>query len=394
MPGAYGLRLVAWARPAEPIGKGRGALAMEPRGVYHGKRLNVSSRPRRMDLELIVDPECREDPRTEEILLRFEKGGLSSKDVSIRLRRHRGRFLKPCPGTRNYICCGYFVLNVILGCPFGCEYCILRAYLKTDRIQLMMNVEDALHEAAQFTERARGVVRIGTGELGDSLALEGIFPVSHLLVDFFSTLPKAMLELKTKSCEVQGLLDLEHRSHTVISFSLSPGEIASKAEAGAPPPLERLRAGALCQEKGYPVGIHLDPIVIFEGWEEAYRDLLERTFQLLNPERVLWVSMGALRYPAEMHGQMVEARLGLEEMVPGLDGKMRYLRPIRTRMFKILGRWIRELSRGKPLLYLCMESEDVWKDSLGFAPEGMVHLDRMFQERIKEFWRREGLGNW
>jgi hypothetical protein len=41
-----------------------------------------------------------------------------------------------------------------------------------------------------------------------------------------------------------------------------------------------------------------------------------------------------------------------------------------------------------------MESEDVWKDSLGFAPEGMVHLDRMFQERIKEFWKREGLGNW
>lgn len=342
-------------------------------------------------MELIVDKKCETHPRTAEILGRWRENWAFSEEQGIWLRKHRGRFLKPCPGTKNYLCCGYLVLNLILGCPYGCQYCILKDYLKTDKIQLMVNVEDGLHEVARFLKEKKGIARIGTGELGDSLALERIFPVSPLLVEFFSSLPNAILELKTKSCEVKGLLGLKHKGRTVVSFSLTPEEIASKVEAGAPSPSDRLEAAALCQEAGYPVGIHLDPMVMFPGWEEAYRNLLEGIFRFLDPQMVLWVSMGALRYPHAMHPHMVEVGLGLEEMIRGLDGKMRYLRTLRTRMFGIVGRWLKELSGGKPVVYLCMESKDVWKDSLGFAPKGMVHLDRMFQERIKEFWKREGI---
>jgi hypothetical protein len=36
---------------------------------------------------------------------------------SLRLIHYKGEFLKPCPGTRRYICCGYQILNVGINCP-------------------------------------------------------------------------------------------------------------------------------------------------------------------------------------------------------------------------------------------------------------------------------------
>ena len=340
-----------------------------------------------------VDPDCQEHPFAREILAASQGHGRASAVArqlphfpGLRLSRHLGRFLKPCPGTRNYLCCGYRVLNLVLGCPYGCTYCILQNYLEGPQIQVFVNLFDALWEVEDWLKGRRGIWRVGTGELGDSLALEPLIPFSQRLVPFFARLPNAILELKTKSCQVGALLDLPHGGHTVISFSLNPPLVAARAEPLAPSPEERVWAARLCQEKGYPVGIHLDPLVMLEGWEEAYRGLLERLFGSLDPGGILWISMGALRYPRSMHPRMVEGGLGLGEMVPGLDGKMRYLRPLRSAMFRTLARWIRELAGPIPLLYLCMESREVWREALGFAPRSMAQLDQMFQERVRGYW--------
>ncbi len=304
----------------------------------------------------------------------------------MKFRHHLGRFLKPCPGTQNYLCCGYWVLNLILGCPYSCKYCILQDYLGTSEIEVLTNLEDGLKEVEDLLRGRPGILRVGTGELGDSLALEPFLPLSQRLVPFFARFPNAILELKTKSCQVQGLLDLPHNKRTVVSFSLNPPLVADKAEPGVPKPRQRIEAAFLCAENGYPLGIHLDPLVMLEGWQEAYRGLLEELFRCLDPRQVLWVSMGALRYPRSMHQAMVEAGLGLGEMVPGLDGKMRYLRPLRAEMFRTVAGWIRELGGREPLVYLCMESPEVWEEALGFAPGNMAELDELFQQRIKKYW--------
>lgn len=342
---------------------------------------------------ILVDPGCEEEQLVLEILEAQKKGyGLSTpqstchRDPAIRLRRHLGRFLKPCPGTRRYLCCGYRVLNLVLGCPYRCKYCILQDYLEGREIQVLVNVRDALREVEAAVRDHPGILRVGTGELGDSLALEPLVPLSPQLVPFFAEIPNAILELKTKSCQVKRLLELSHGGHTVVSFSLNPALVAGLAEPEVPSPKERIQAARRCQERGYPVGIHLDPLVMVKGWQEAYRELLEDVFRELDPRGILWVSMGALRYPPSLHQKLVEAGLGLGEMVPGLDGKRRYLRPLRAAMFRTIGAWVREMAGDGPFLYLCMESPEVWEEALGFAPKSMAHLDQMFQERIGRYW--------
>lgn len=303
------------------------------------------------------------------------------------LRRHKGRFVKPCPGTRKYLCCGYYVLNLVLGCPFGCVYCVLPDYYGHRGLTIFVNLEDALWEVKATLKQRGGITRVGTGEWTDSLALEPWFRLSARLVPFFRDVSEGILELKTKSTYVDALLDLPHGNHTVISWSLNPSPVIQRAEPGTPSLAGRLEAARRCQERGYPVGLHFDPMVWSEDWEDRYYELLRQVFQTLDPQGILWISLGALRYPPSLQKKLLPSGLGLEELLPGLDGKLRYLRPLRTQMFRSMVRWIRELG-GDLFIYLCMESPEVWRDSVGRAPRGIADLDREFEERIRGFWSR------
>ena len=37
-------------------------------------------------------------------------------------------FFKPCPCTKNVVCCNYSILNMGYGCPYECSYCFLQGY--------------------------------------------------------------------------------------------------------------------------------------------------------------------------------------------------------------------------------------------------------------------------
>ena len=54
---------------------------------------------------------------------------LGEAKTTLLLAVQKGPFWRACPGTRDYICCGYQVLQVALNCPFDCTYCILQSYV-------------------------------------------------------------------------------------------------------------------------------------------------------------------------------------------------------------------------------------------------------------------------
>src|SRR5690606_14101973 len=138
--------------------------------------------------------------------------------------------------------------------------------------------------------------RIGTGEYTDSLALEKLTGLSSILVDFFSRKPNATLELKTKSDNVESLLDLDHRGRTVISWSVNPPFVTQNIEHDTASLERRLAAAQKAQAAGYRLGFHLDPLIFFEGWEEAYHSLIDLIFEHVDPNRVAWISTGSFRY--------------------------------------------------------------------------------------------------
>ena len=98
-------------------------------------------------------------------------------------------------------------------------------------ITVHANLEEILENLGhQISLRPGQLFRVGTGEHSDSLALDPYLRISPHLIRFFSNLPNAVLELKTKSDHVDHLLDLSHGGKTVIAWSLNPEIVIEQEE--------------------------------------------------------------------------------------------------------------------------------------------------------------------
>ncbi|HXG51614.1 MAG TPA: radical SAM protein [candidate division Zixibacteria bacterium] len=299
--------------------------------------------------------------------------GFAAAKKKLVLARHKGEFLKKCPGSGGQVCCNYFVINFASNCPMDCSYCYLQDYLSENpALKVFSNTDDLLAEAGALLARHRKLLfRIGTGEITDSLALDPYIGFSRQAVPFFAAQPNVLLELKTKSDCVDDLLKLDPKGRVVVSWSMSPQRVIEADEPGTASLEERLRAARRCQDAGYRLGFHFDPMIEYPGWEQDYRDLVERIFATVDWRRVSWLSMGVLRATPALKRAMRErgasARLLAGEQVLCRDGKLRYFQPLRVQMYRRMLGWIRSAAPATKV-YLCMESREVWQDVFGYAP--------------------------
>ena len=125
-----------------------------------------------------------------------------------------------------YVCCNVHVLKSVQNCPFDCSYCFLQNYLNDGTMKVVGDTKSLIDEVKEKTAKQPWrFFRIGTWELGDSLALENKTGQAAKLVCEFAKLPNAMLELKTKSDIVDPILGLDHKGRTVVSWSLKPRRV-------------------------------------------------------------------------------------------------------------------------------------------------------------------------
>jgi len=298
-----------------------------------------------------------------------------------------GKRLKPCPGTSRHICCGYHVVNTITNCPMDCSYCVLQGYLNNPFLTLYSNWEDLLEEIETFlSSHPQSFLRLGTGELSDSLALDPVFPISPILIPFFAQRNHAVLELKTKSAEVDHLFHLDHRKRTIISWSLNPPQMIGGEEMGTASLEKRIGAAQKCQERGYPLGFHFDPIIFYQEWEKGYQETIVSLFKKIDSKGIVWISLGGFRYPPQLKAiakeRFPDTKIFLGELFPGRDGKFRYLKEIRIGMYEKMVGWLRDVNPNL-FIYLCMESKEVWERVFGWAPENSHHLNQLFEDRLK-----------
>jgi spore photoproduct lyase len=298
------------------------------------------------------------------------------------LTRNKGAFLKPCPGTDHYTCCGYQILHIGSFCSMDCAYCILQAYFHPPVLQYFVNHADMIQELNRAFGHPR-IQRIGTGEFTDSLIWEPWTDLSRQLIRRFSRQDRAVLELKTKTTHIEGFEALPHNRKTILAWSLNTERVIRSEERGTASLEARLRAAAQSAAAGYPLAFHFDPIVIYEHCEADYRSVVQRLFAAVRPEQVVWISMGTFRFMPGLkpiiQKRFPRSNIIYGEFITGLDGKMRYFKPLRMKLYRAMAAAIRE--RAPELcVYLCMEDDEVWQDALGFRPADRGGLPRMLDE--------------
>jgi len=310
----------------------------------------------------------------------------SERNKTLILAKQKGGFFKRCPGTQHYICCGYKILNLVNNCELNCSYCILQGYFNNPHIVIYVNIEDLFHELdGLFTEYTERNFRIGTGELADSLSTDHLTEYSKLLVSYFADKKNAVLELKTKTTQLQNFIDIEHGGRTIVAWSLNTPEIIAKEESQAPNLEQRLKAAHECQSAGFKVAFHFDPMIFYENWEHDYKAVVDTIFEYIYPQNIAWISLGALRYPPQLDAIIRENNpqtdIVLGELVPGFDGKLRYFKPIRIKMFRHMYHWIKQYDEDI-FIYLCMESSEVYQKAFGWTPRTSAKLSRMMNKLV------------
>ncbi len=308
----------------------------------------------------------------------------------------KGQSMNTCATlNEKYLCCRVHVLKSVHNCPFECTYCFLQNYLTDGATKIVEDIHTLMSEVRErISQEPERLFRVGTWELGDSLALEQESGQAAQLVQEFSKLGNAVLELKTKSDCVASLLHLKHNEKTVVSWSLNTEQVIAAEEHGTASLTERLESIRKVSLAGYLIGLHFDPMIFYKGWEGDYESLVRQVFETVSPERVAWISVGSLRFNPEMRKKIEnnypDSRLTCAEMVQGDDAKMRYVKPLRVSMYKHLYHELKKYISHENLVYLCMERWDVWERIFGYHPDSAGHLDYLFARSLHE---RYGIGN-
>jgi spore photoproduct lyase len=228
--------------------------------------------------------------------------------------------------------------------------------------------------------RARSHRRIGTGEYTDSMIWDSWTGLSQRLIPVFASQSQAVLELKTKTTQIDALRNLDHKRRTIMAWSLNTPVVIHRNEQGTASLKARIEAARQCQQWGYPLAFHIDPIVDYSGAMDDYRKMVDFLFDRIAAESIVWISLGSLRFMPDLK-PTIQSRWPLStipygEMITGLDGKFRYLKHIRIAIYQSIVEAIRKRSKDVTL-YFCMENEEVWERVFGYTPErfgGLPHL--------------------
>ncbi len=294
------------------------------------------------------------------------------------IKKRIGETVGRCPGTTGHICCNYLTVDLYEGCTLGCSYCIMKSYLNFAPVTVYADSGPAIERIKKLAAiNSDRFIRVGTGEVGDSLQFDPLFEMTEDFIRELSGLSNVYFEAKTKTCFVDHLLEIENKGNAVISFSLNPEDTVEAEEPDAFSLSERLDAAGKAVNAGYNLAFHFDPIICENSWENRYLELAEK-LRHFPKGKIKWISLGTFRYTPSLKDRMQDRPYLYNEFVPCRDGKYRYLQNERREVYRKMHEKLKEAT-GAPV-YMCMESSTVWKKSFGKVPGETEDLKWIFRK--------------
>lgn len=162
-------------------------------------------------------------------------------------------------------------------CPANCEYC----YLQTTQgekpfMKVFLNIEDILEVIQSYIDSNKpNITSFECASITDPVALEHLSGNLTKCIEFFGESSYGRLRLVTKFDDVDPFLKLKHNKHTKFRFTLNSRYVINNFEHNTSSFTERIAAVKKIALAGYPIGFIIAPIMIYDNWEEEYKELFE-----------------------------------------------------------------------------------------------------------------------
>ena len=280
---------------------------------------------------------------------------------------------------QDVVCWSLLDLHSAWGCFHRCAYC-----QRSSVFVIMLNVEEFLEQVVRLMAEHPWQKTFRYDVEQDALTLEPEYGACRLLVEHFAGLDDRYLILFSKSANVDFLLPLAHRGHTIMLWTLSSPWVSRRFEAKTGTTEERLEAARRCQQAGYPVRFKFKPIIPTRDWRAEATDTLERLFAAVRPENL---SMETVFFDSVKE---LDDCLGLDNLDPAAvaaaqaaekapwdkaaDGQRPFPHAVKEEIYRHYIAEVRRLSPDTPIT-LCAESQRMWAalaDVLGHKPWDFV----------------------
>lgn len=170
----------------------------------------------------------------------------------------------------------HYQLPLLSGCIGGCQYCYLNTNLgDKPYMRVNVNLDDILTQADNYIKERLPEETIYEGSAtSDPIPVEPYSNLLKLTILHFSESEKGRFRFVTKYTDVDTLLNIEHRGHTELRFTLNTNKVIKDYESRTPSMEKRIEACKKVLMAGYPTGFIIAPVFLYENWQEDYLNLL------------------------------------------------------------------------------------------------------------------------
>ena len=292
-----------------------------------------------------------------------------------RIGRVLDRNCEPGMGER-VVCFPYYHFNAVGNCPFDCKFCYLagnRGNMKCPAVKVYTNLEEVMSAIRRVADRVHEPTLFYGSKLQDFVALDPLTEYSRALVPFAAQHERVRLLFLTKSTAIDRFLDLDHRGHTILSWTLNAEPVIREYEVGTPPLSQRLAAARRAAEAGYEVRFIFMPLIPVPGWREAYADAVHQALATVRPSRLTLggiclyqPALSAMKRRRDVSEECLAPILANLERPPTRRERFRFRPEVRQELYSLMITAIRGADPTIPVS-LCLETPEVWR-AVGLDP--------------------------
>lgn len=330
-----------------------------PSELTHPKALLKELRKR---FDLIKDKEIEYHSNTNQ-----DNSSNNIERPNIQISYNQNKIWGECPVSSNRTrCCKLITLDAVSQCAFACSYCSIQAFYKNCQLSLDGNLNSKLNEFEKSMNPDL-IYHIGTGQSSDSLFIGDYNGVLNTLFQFAKRNPNIILELKSKSKEIDYILNNYVPKNIIITWSLNPQTIIDNEEHLTASLMDRLDAAKKVAQKGVLIGFHFHPMIKYKNWQNEYLEISNFIQKNFSAGQIALISMGTLTFSERtlklIKQQSIKSKI-LQMPLVEVEGKFSYPENIKIEMFSLLYnsffKWFDQV-----FFYLCMEPHSVWQKVFG-----------------------------
>jgi spore photoproduct lyase len=186
----------------------------------------------------------------------------------------------------------FFYASSVMGCLYDCDYCYLQGLYPSANTVLFVNLEDAFEQLSPYLGRD---TLVATSYDTDTLAIESLTHQTREWLKFAAEQKQLHLEIRTKSANIKSLKSIMPNPRVTLAWTLSPQEIINAYEHATPSLEKRLFAVREAIQLGWKVRLCVDPVIYTQNFESLYPSLIERIFDIIDPNTIEHLTLGSFR---------------------------------------------------------------------------------------------------